>query len=143
MLGRDLLEKDKMYSDVINIVSKDTLILKDELMSKHTSFKIGGLADIYIKAKNIEDIKSILRYVKDNNINLTIVGNGSNLLVKDNGIRGITLRIDLDKIEIDEGDQVVEVGAGILLSYLAQILLKKKLKVLNLQEVYQELLVEQ
>lgn len=122
------MEKDKIYNDVVNIVSKDTIILKDELMSKHTSFKIGGIADIYIRAKNIEDIKKILKYVKENSIKLTIVGNGTNLLVKDKGIRGITLRIDINKLEINKEEQTVSVGAGVLLAYLAQLLLKQELK---------------
>lgn len=122
------MNKDKIYSDIISVVSKDTIVLKDELMSKHTSFKIGGPADIYIKAKNIEDMKSILDYADKNEVQVHIVGNGSNLLVKDNGIRGITLKAHLENLEIDEDNGIITVGSGVLLSYLAQILLKKELK---------------
>lgn len=128
MLGRDQLEKEEIYNDIMKMVSKDAVILKDELMSKHTSFKIGGPADIYAKVKNTEDIISIINYANKNNIKINIVGNGSNLLVKDNGIRGITLRADLDKLEIDEKNGIVTVGSGVLLSFLAQVLLKKEYK---------------
>lgn len=128
MLGRDQLEKEEIYNDIIKIVSKDAVILKDELMSKHTSFKIGGPADIYAKVKNTEDIINIINYANKNNIEINIVGNGSNLLVKDNGIRGITLRADLEKLEIDEKNDIVTVGSGVLLSFLAQVLLKKEYK---------------
>ena len=77
----------KLTKDIIN-----SKVYIDEPMSKHTSFKIGGIADIFIKAKTIEDIKYVVNYVNNENIKLTVVGNGSNLLVKDNGIRGITMR---------------------------------------------------
>lgn len=71
---------------------KDSTIYKNEPMSKHTSFKIGGNADIYVKVKTIEDIKVVLKVAKENNTPTTIIGNGSNVLVKDNGIRGIVIR---------------------------------------------------
>lgn len=71
---------------------KDSTVYKNEPMSKHTSFKIGGNADIYIKAKTVEDIKIVLKVANENNIPTTIIGNGSNVLVKDNGIRGIVIR---------------------------------------------------
>lgn len=56
------MEKEEIYNSIINIVSKETTVLKDELMSKHTSFKIGGPADIYIKSKSMEDIIKIVNY---------------------------------------------------------------------------------
>lgn len=71
---------------------KDSTVYKNEPMSKHTSFKIGGNADIYVKAKTVEDIKIVLKVANENNIPTTIIGNGSNVLVKDNGIRGIVIR---------------------------------------------------
>lgn len=71
---------------------KDSTVYKNEPMSKHTSFKIGGNADIYVKAKTVEDIKIVLKIANENNIPITIIGNGSNVLVKDNGIRGIVIR---------------------------------------------------
>lgn len=71
---------------------KDSAVYKNEPMSKHTSFKIGGNADIFVKVKTIEDIKIVLKITNENNIPTTIIGNGSNVLVKDNGIRGIVIR---------------------------------------------------
>ncbi len=81
-------------------------ILQDESMKRHTSFKIGGDAEFFVKVKNIEEIKYILNICKNNNIPLTIVGNGSNLLVKDNGIKGITMKIEIDTIKIEEIDKI-------------------------------------
>lgn len=93
-------------------------ILCDEPMSKHTSFKIGGKADFYVTAQTIEEIKWVVEVSNSNNIPLTIVGNGTNLLVLDNGIRGIVLRPNLTNIEIDE--TTVTVGAGALLTMVSK-----------------------
>lgn len=104
-------------------------ILKQEPMKKHTSFKIGGNADIYIKAGSIEDIKKILKHTKINKIPLTIMGNGSNVLVKDKGIRGIVLAIDTNKyeIEIQEDNILVTCDAGVKLGALASKLLQEEI----------------
>ena len=105
-------------------------ILKNEPMKKHTSFKIGGNAEMFIKAKDIKEIREVLQIAKDNNIPLTVIGNGSNILVKDNGIEGIVLKVEIDGIEIEntaDGCAIVSVGAGVLLGKLAQILLKKSI----------------
>lgn len=97
----------------------------DELMKKHTSFKIGGTADIFVRVKTIKELKHVIKIAKKENIYLTIIGNGSNVLVKDNGIRGIVVKLDLDYISIN--NNVVTVGAGVKLGELAQKLLKEQI----------------
>jgi len=118
----------EVYEELQKI--KPTLEMKkDELMSKYTSFKVGGKADILIKVKSLEELEFILKYVKENDIPLTIIGNGSNLLVKDNGIRGITIKLDFNEIEIEENKDeiIVSVGAGVKLGMLSSILQKKEI----------------
>lgn len=120
------MDIERVSNDLEKIISEESVILVNEPMSKHTSFKIGGNADIFIKAKTEEDIKQILKYSEGNNIPLTIVGNGSDLLVKDGGIRGIVVKVDIDifKIEkINDEDYIVTVGAGVKNGYVAQKLL--------------------
>lgn len=104
-------------------------IKQNEDMSKHTSFKVGGKADIWIKIKTIEELKYILQYTRKNKIPLTILGNGSNVIVKDKGIRGITIILELKEIEIKEedGKVAITVGAGVKLGMLAGILQKKEI----------------
>ena len=89
--------------------------------------KFGGNADIYLKLGTIEDIKYILQFVKENNIPLSVVGNGSNLLVKDNGIRGIVLKPDIQSIETEEQENKIYItaGAGVPLPKLAIEMEKK------------------
>lgn len=85
--------------------------LKNEPMSRHTTFKIGGNADILVKAKNEDELKSVLNITRDNNTPYFILGKGSNLLVSDKGIEGVVISLDgLDDITID-GDTVI-CGAG-------------------------------
>ena len=102
-------------------------IKQNEDMSKHTTFKVGGKADIWIKVKTIDELKLVLKYAKENNIPFYIVGNGSNLLVKDKGIRGIVIKLDFNEIDIQEKEDkvILNIGAGVKLGMLASILQKK------------------
>ncbi|MCI9063158.1 MAG: UDP-N-acetylmuramate dehydrogenase [Clostridia bacterium] len=108
-----------------NIISKEKIKVNED-MSKHTSFKTGGRADYYITANTVEEIQGVMKYAKNNNIKVYIIGNGSNLLVSDEGIRGIVLRLDLPKVQIEENgeDVLVTVGAGVKVMALAQKLMK-------------------
>lgn len=120
---------EKVYNELLKFIPKDNIYL-NEPMSKHTSFKIGGNADFFVKVENNKELKSLIDMSKINNIPLTIIGNGSNILVKDNGIRGIVAKIDIKKIEIveNENDIIVILGAGELLGKIAQILLKNSIE---------------
>ena len=84
-------------------------ILYNEEMKKYTTFKIGGKAECLIKIDNIKDLKSILKFVNENGVPLTVLGNGSNVLVSDKGIKGITIIIKIEKIDISEKDKKVEI----------------------------------
>ncbi|MFL3052530.1 MAG: UDP-N-acetylmuramate dehydrogenase [Candidatus Neomarinimicrobiota bacterium] len=88
------------------------IILFDEPMSKHTSYGIGGPARAYITPKNKEDLVSILKFSKDNNIPSYFIGSGSNLLVSDEGIDGIviTLGKSFNKLEINKNNVFAETG---------------------------------
>lgn len=104
-------------------------ILFNEPMNKHSTFRIGGPAECLIKIGNVNELKEILKFVKENAITLTIIGNGSNILVSDKGIRGITLIINIEKLEIqDNNDEVkVNVGAGEKIGKLARVFLEKEI----------------
>ena len=73
---------EEIYSKMLGFLSEEQICL-NEPMSKHTSFKIGGPADIFVKPKNIDELKDIIKIGKENNVQITVIGNGSNLLVKD------------------------------------------------------------
>ena len=121
------MDKSAIIQELTNFC-KNSVILQNEPMKKHTTFKVGGTADIYVKANEIEDIKRIVEFAKKNNIPLNIIGNGSNILVTDKGIRGIVLEVNLQgqSFEKVEEEMIVVVGAGVKLTVLA-LECKKKL----------------
>lgn len=114
----------------------------DEPMSKHTSFKVGGNADIFITIQSVEEMLEILK-INRGELPITIVGNGTNLLVKDGGIRGIVIKYVNDTIEnlsqnnnstknhtdikVKNDKILLKVSAGISNAKLAMFLLKNNL----------------
>ena len=119
---KDILENSNLT------IPKDN-ILYNEDMKKHTTFKIGGPAECFIKIKTKEELKEILNIAKENKIPVTILGNGSNILVLDGGIEGITLTIKIEYIDIKQNGEKykIYVGGGYKLSKLAQICLKNEI----------------
>ena len=121
--------------DIKRIIENENLtidknnIFYDEPMIKHTSFKVGGPADCFLKVRDIEELKNILELIKKYNISYVVFGNGSNMIVRDKGYRGIVIKIDINKFElIEENDeQKLIVGAGNKISEVAQKLLKEEL----------------
>lgn len=89
-------------------------VIEDAPLSKRTTFGIGGPADLLAIAKCDEDVSRVLRVVDERGLPLFVLGGGSNLLVKDGGIRGVVLTLagDLASLVISENGKSVEVGAG-------------------------------
>ena len=120
---------ENLKKEILELGIAKENILFDELMSKHTTFKVGGPAECYIKIDNIKDLRNILKFAKDNNININILGNGSNVLVSDKGIKGLVLNIKFNKIEMMNYDRKIyaNIGAGVKVSILAHLLLKNEI----------------
>ena len=92
-----------------------------ELMRKHTSFRIGGPADIFVLPVSIEDVRRIIRYARTNEIPYRVIGNGSNLLVSDDGIRGITVKIGRGMSDVEFDGAEIKAQAGVSLSGLSRM----------------------
>lgn len=124
------MEKERIMLQLQNIIPQEN-ILEDEPMKKHTSFKIGGNAEFFVKVETLEQLQKILEFTQENNIQLTIVGNGSNLLVKDSGIRGIVAKISIQGINIDinttDGEAEITVKSGTPIGFLAQKLYQEEI----------------
>ena len=112
--------------EIEKIISKDRIYI-DEPMDKYTSFKIGGPAECLIKIQTPEELKSILNLAKEQEIPLTIIGNGSNILVSDEGIKGLVLKIENPIFELDAQTAKLKVGSGVKLAYIAQKCLKQEI----------------
>ena len=76
------MERNKEMDRLAEIFGKEN-VLKDEPMSRHTTFRIGGAADFFVKVQTISQLQEAMRYLKKEQIPFYIVGNGSNLLVRD------------------------------------------------------------
>ena len=117
-----------MMGKLENILRKEN-ILKNESMSKHTSFKIGGIADYYVKVEKIEILRKLLELAKKEQMPYQIIGNGTNLLVREGGIRGIVIKLELKEYLIGKQKEFayITVGTGLPLAQLALIALEKEL----------------
>lgn len=123
------MESAEIVKSLENIISKD-LIKTNEQMKNHTSFKIGGPAEIYIKITSIEELQKVLEFAKRENIKITILGNGSNVLVSDKGIKGIVIKTNLKDINIENKDSKnveVTVSDAVPIGFLAQKFLKEEI----------------
>ena len=97
-------------------------ILENEPMSKHTTFKIGGNATALITVESIADLSDLYSLCNKLEVPCFVIGNGSNLLINDNGYEGIVFRLsgDFNNITLLE-DNVIKCGAGITLARLCKI----------------------
>lgn len=107
-------------------INKDRII-ENANMGEYTSFKAGGKADLLVVPNDVEELKHVLQVLDNNNINHMIMGNGSNILFKDGGYRGVVVKIGegFNSIEI-KGNEVIG-GSGALLSSVAKAALKEEL----------------
>lgn len=104
-----------LYESLEKIVAKENIYV-DEPMSKHTTFRTGGNADFLVVPQNKQEMIGLLKL----NVEKTIIGNGSNLLVKDGGIRGLVIKTtSLKNYTVD--DDIIIAEAGVLLSKLSNI----------------------
>ena len=106
------------FYDEITTALPELQVLKDEPMSRHTTFRIGGPADYFV-CPDREQIAAVLAVAKKCGMAITVIGNGSNLLVGDKGIRGLVVEIGsaMNQIMVDKNH--ITAGAGALLSQVA------------------------
>ncbi len=107
------------FLDSLQAVVSTENMTTNEPMSKHTTFRIGGNADVFV-TPTITQVSEVIALAKEYKIPITVIGNGSNLLVGDKGIRGVVVSFakPADKIQL-EGNRMT-IGAGTLLSRAAQ-----------------------
>lgn len=84
----------------------------DALMKNHTSFRVGGPVDILVTPESFEQVVDVVKLCKEDNVPYFIIGNGTNLLVKDGGIRGVVIKLcKLDDIKVDDEIIIAQSGA--------------------------------
>lgn len=110
--------KEEMRQKFIEIFGNNR-VLFDEPMSQHTTFRIGGPADVFVMPENYEQIREVLRLCKEEKLPFFVLGNGSNLLVSDSGYRGVIIQMDRNMEEIRLDGEEIHACAGALLSSVA------------------------
>ncbi len=118
--------KDEAIKLLAEAIGEDR-IKKDEPMSKHTTFRIGGPADLMLEPLNTDGLKSVIAILKKFDIPYFVMGNGSNLLVGDKGIRGAVINISQGFSEYSVNKGVIRAGSGLKLSRLANIAVNNSL----------------
>lgn len=94
-----------------NVTAADRILI-DEPMKLHTHFKLGGPADILVIPQNKDELVKIIKLIKEENVPFFLVGNGSNLIVKDGGIRGVVVKLeDLNEIKREGNKVIAQSGA--------------------------------
>lgn len=117
----------EMYQKLLeNIAGKDNVKV-DEPMKDHTSFKIGGPADFLVTPCSVSSLCEVIKLCNNENLPIFIMGNGTNLLVSDKGIRGVVVKIYENLNECIVKEDCIEAYGGILLSKLSDIALENEL----------------
>ncbi len=99
----------------------------NEPMENHTSFRIGGPVDIMVLPTNPNEVCSVIKVCKQNNIPFFVMGNGTNLLVKDEGIRGVVMKLAQNYNDAEVDENIIKCKAGMSLSTAAKIALGNSL----------------
>lgn len=102
-------------------------ILENENMANHTTFKCGGNASLYIAPNSTDELVKVLEVLRNENYPYMVIGNGSNLLVKDSGYDGAIVEVDKKISEIDVRGEEIIVEAGAKLSKVATIAMENDL----------------
>lgn len=100
-------------------VTEESRVLRDEPMSRHTTFRIGGNADYFVAVKDTTEVKAVIALCKECEMPYYVLGNGSNLLVGDKGYRGVILQIYKEMSNICIEGTCMKAQAGALLSKIA------------------------
>ena len=105
---------DIVFQELCNMNIGD--VLKNEPLYKHTTFRVGGPAKIYVKVKNMDGLKQLIQYINVNDIDYFIIGKGSNLLFSDRQFDGIIISLNeyFSKFEVKEDTIIAQTGVSMV-----------------------------
>ncbi|MCQ2510251.1 MAG: UDP-N-acetylmuramate dehydrogenase [Lachnospiraceae bacterium] len=117
---------EKLYESLCGITGQ-TNVKVNEPMKNHTTFRIGGNADYFVTPSTKEELQEILQLLNKEQVPFFVLGNGSNLLVSDEGYRGVILQIGRNYQSIKKKDRRITVKSGITMARLANFALENSL----------------
>jgi UDP-N-acetylmuramate dehydrogenase len=107
------------YEGLKEVISESKLKY-DEPMKKHITMKVGGNCDVLVLPTSVDEIKKVINYAKEKNIKWYVLGNGSNVIVKDEGIRGIVIKLFNNFSGIEEDGEYITALSGTGIPRLSQ-----------------------
>lgn len=115
------------FAELLQTKLPNDMIFRDVPMKNYTTFRIGGKADLLVKPKTYQQIAEIINLCKKHEVPYYVLGNGSNLLVSDEGYRGVIIHVynQLADIKV-EGNRIIA-GAGAILSKVATVAMENSL----------------
>ena len=122
---------EAFYEELCGILTEEESVLREEQLKNHTTFRVGGPAEYFVTVKTTEELQAVIKLCNRYGMFWFVLGNGSNLLVSDAGVRGVVLRLSGEFVQceikenIDNGTADAVAGGGMLLSAFAMRLAKK------------------
>ena len=122
---------EAFYEELCKLLTEEGSVLREEPMKNHTTFRVGGPAEYFVTVTTTEMLQAVIKLCNRFEISWFVLGNGSNLLVSDTGIRGVVVRLAGEftgceiKENVMEGTADAMAGGGMLLSAFAMQLAKK------------------
>lgn len=117
---------NNIYEEIIKSIDKER-VLKNEIMKEHTNFKIGGPVKVLVNVKNVDEIKLIINICKMKKNDYYVLGNGTNILVPDEGLDAVIIKISNEFNRYRVSGTKVYAEAGMLLSTISKKIAKKSL----------------
>lgn len=114
------------YKKLTDTIEKERVYI-DEPMKKHITFRVGGNADYFVTPNTVEEVKNVIALCKQEEMPYYILGNGSNLLVSDQGYRGVIIQIYKEMSKIEVAGDLIKAQAGALLSKIGSLALEQGL----------------
>jgi len=113
--------------DIFTDIIPSERIKYDEPLSNYTSFHIGGNADVLVTVDNEDELRHLIDKINETKTDFFLLGNGSNVLVSDDGYRGVIIRLGGDFLNAVSDGGIIKAGAGITLTKLANVAMNASL----------------
>ena len=113
-------DKQKLAADLSARVTRETVVRADEPLARRTTLRVGGPADLFTEPASEGDLSIVLQFCRERSLAFTMLGRGSNLLIRDGGIRGVVICLmhtNFSRIEVS--DDKIHCGAGVKLKAIA------------------------
>ena len=120
ILERPMKAGTHIADELAEQVSRATMICRNESLAKHTTLRVGGPADVYVEPASEEDLAGVVKFCNEHDLPFFVIGRGSNLLVRDGGVRGVVIclaQANFSRIEV--AGERLHCGAGAKLKNVA------------------------